>query len=353
VRCRVGVPRALLLAHTTLTRWLGRLPHGSFLVPCVAAVAWLAYVTAQPFVAARPAERPPRPIDPSRLEADVRTISSRFAPRDARHPEVLHALAQWIAAEASAAGGRVETPPFHPTSYGLEGASYENVVASFGPSGEGGERLVVGAHYDTCGAMPGADDNASGVAGLLELARQLGATPTLPMRIDLVAFASEEPPFFGSRDMGSAHHAASLAAQGVRVRAMIGLEMIGYFTDAPDSQRYPSAVVALLYPSRGDFVAVVARDDEARIVRTMKGAMVASSPLPVRSMTAPVVVAGADLSDHRSYWNAGYPAVMITDTAFLRNTAYHTDGDRPERLDYAKMADVVRGVYASLFALAR
>jgi hypothetical protein len=345
--------QSLLRAHALLADGLRRLPHGSAVALSVAVVAWLAFTTTQPFV--RPGTRvaTPTPVDPARLEADVGALATRLGPRDASHVDGLTRAAAWIAEELARSGGRVDIQTFHASRIGLDGATYRNVVGSFGPSGEDAERVVVGAHYDACGPLPGADDDASGVAGLLELARQLGATPALPTRVDLVAFASEEPPFFGSNDMGSARHAAALAGRGVRVRAMLTLEMIGFFSDAPDSQRFPSPVLLPFYPSRGDFIALVGRSDEASLARVVKGAMTGATSLPVRSMTAPVVVAGADLSDHRSYWNAGYRAMMVTDTAFLRNGAYHTARDLPETLDYARMADVVRGVYAAVVTLAK
>ncbi|AKV03224.1 hypothetical protein AKJ09_09887 [Labilithrix luteola] len=316
---------------------------------------WLWYTTTQPFVrAADNVATPPIPVEPSRLEADVRALSERYFPRDSTSLENLEAAASFIETTASKAGARITSQ-----SFDVPGAKgpFRNVVASFGRADEAAERIVVGAHYDACGAHPAADDNASGVAGLLELARLLGASRTaldaLPVRIDLVAYSTEEPPYFATPHMGSVHHAQSLANKGVRVRAMLALEMIGYFSDAEDSQHYPSIAVRPFYPSRGNFIALVGRDDDAAIARTVKSAMLGTRAIPTYSMTGPFVLPGVDWSDHRSYWSAGYPALMVTDTAFLRNQAYHTDGDRPETLDYARMAAVVQGVHAAVLALAR
>ncbi|HKI00626.1 MAG TPA: M28 family peptidase [Thermoanaerobaculia bacterium] len=289
-------------------------------------------------------DRRPAPVDPARLEAHVRALAG-FAPRDESHPENLDRAAAYIRQELRRAGGRVEDQTFE-----TAGETYRNVVARFGP--ETGERLVVGAHYDAAGPYPGADDNASGVAGLIELAHLLGKSPP-PLPVELVAYSLEEPPYFGSRAMGSAIHAAALKKQGARVRAMIGLEMIGYFSDEPGSQQFPAPGLGLLYPSRGNFITVVGKLGQGGLVRRIKKAMRSAGPLPVESITAPTSLPGVDLSDHRNYWAAGYEAVMITDTAFLRNPHYHRDSDRPETLDYRRMAGVVEGVNAAVLALGR
>jgi hypothetical protein len=281
--------------------------------------------------------------DAARLERDVRAISTSFGPRDYRHPENLDRIAAFVRDEFTATGARVSEQRFP-----VDGVGYGNVIASFGP--EHGERVVVGAHYDTFGPAPGADDNASGVAGALELARMLGNSDVRG-RVDLVAFTLEEPPWFSTQMMGSAVHAKSLKDNKVAVRAMFSLEMIGYFFDAPGSQEYPNRVIALLYPSTGNFIAVIGNIGGGSLVRRIKSAMASATDLPVYSLNAPRFVTGVDFSDHASYWDAGYPAVMITDTAFLRNRAYHTMQDTADRLDYGRMAKVVTGVHAAVIAL--
>ena len=200
--------------------------------------------------------------------------------------------------------------------------------------------------------LPGADDNASGVAGLIELAYLLGKT-SLPVRVELVAFTLEEPPFFRTPFMGSAIHAASLKKQGVKVRIMFALEMIGFFSDASHSQGFPLSILRLFYPSQGNFIAVVGKLGQGSVVRRVKQAMRGPSLLPVYSINAPRFVPGIDFSDHLNYWEAGYEAVMITDTAFYRNQGYHTLQDTPDTLDYERMAMVVQGVYAAILASAR
>jgi hypothetical protein len=284
-------------------------------------------------------------VDPARLEAHVRMLAETFVPRDESHPENLDRVAGYIRAELQAAGGRVEDQPFQ-----VRGTVYRNVIASFGP--ETRERIVVGAHYDAAGPYPGADDNASGVAGLLELARLLGKNSPRT-RVDLVAYSLEEPPHFGGSVMGSAVHAASLREQRVRLRAMIALEMIGYFTDAPHSQRFPLPALKSLYPSTGNFITVAGKLGQGALARRIKKAMRRASPLGVESISAPAALPGISLSDHRNYWMAGYPAVMITDTAFYRNDNYHSASDTPDTLDYRRMAMVVQGLDAAVRELAR
>jgi len=306
------------------------------------AAAWFAVT--QPLMFGGAASTGSPPVDAARLEAHVRMLSETLAPRDAGHPENLERAAAYLRQEFERAQAAVvSVQPFE-----AHGRTYRNVIASFGPRTN--ELVVVGAHYDTAGALPGADDNASGVAGLIELAYLLGRTPPTA-RVELVAFALEEPPYFRSPFMGSAVHAASLRSQGFAVRAMLSLEMIGYFSDQPDSQQYPVSFLKAFYPAQANFIAVVGKMDQWRTVRRVKKAMTEASQLPVYSINAPRSIPGVDFSDHLNYWNEGYDALMITDTAFYRNPHYHTSTDTPETLDYRRMASVVQGVYAAVLSL--
>jgi Zn-dependent M28 family amino/carboxypeptidase len=173
------------------------------------------------------------------------------------------------------------------------------------------------------------------------------------MQIDLVAYTLEEPPFFRSEAMGSAVHANALKMQNVKVRAMFSLEMIGYFSDAEGSQKFPNPILKLFYPSRGNFIAVVGDFSQLGLVRKVKRAMRGTALLPVYSINAPGWLPGIDFSDHLNYWRAGYPAVMITDTSFYRNENYHTAQDTAEKLDYARMAKVVLALHAALLDLSQ
>lgn len=280
------------------------------------------------------------PVDPARLERHVRMLSETLVPRDAGHPANLDRVAAYVREEFERAGGRVSEQTFQ-----VDRSTYRNMIACFGP--ETRDRIVVGAHYDACGEWPGADDNAGAVAGLIELAHLLGKTPPKVL-VELVAFSLEEPPFFGTSEMGSAVHASSLKTQGRQVRIMICLEMIGYFSDRERSQQFPSGLLEAFYPTTGNFIAVVGRMDQIAAVRRVKRAMRRASPLPVYSINAPELLPGIDFSDHRSYWQAGFKAVMITDTAFYRNENYHSARDTADTLDYKRMAMVVQGVYGTV-----
>ena len=285
-------------------------------------------------------------VSPAALEAHVRFLSETCYPRHALARENQAKAIAYISARLREAGGRVLLQEI-PTRSGV----YQNVIAHFGP--EAGRRYVVGAHFDACGLQPGADDNASGVAGLLELAGLLGKEKSLPAHFELVAYNLEEPPFFAGPEMGSAVHARSLRAQHVSVALMLSLEMIGCFQDERGSQSYPGPLLNLVYPSQGNFIAIVGRWDQRAVVGSFKRACVGTADIPVVSIAAPSFVPAIDFSDHRNYWAEGYPALMITDTAFLRNPRYHQPTDTPDTLDYRRMAEVVRLLHAGLLGLAR
>lgn len=287
-------------------------------------------------------------VDAGRLRAHVRALTA-LAPRDAEHPERLDAAARYIAAALRSAGGRVRDAEYSFEEFDrrnrkVRRGPYRNILAAFGP--EEGERIVVGAHYDACGRTPGADDDASGVAVLLELARLLGRRPP-SVRIELAAYTLEEPPYFGTPRMGSVQHARSLRAEGADVRAMLALEMLGCYSDAPGSQRGPSPLFRLLYPDRGDFVALVSNHRSRALVDPVKRAM-RGFGLPVYSVSMPGVFPGIDYSDHASFWEAGYPALMLTDGAFYRNRRYHTLEDTADTLDYRRMAMAGEAAFAAL-----
>ena len=277
--------------------------------------------------------------DPVVLEKHTRMLSEQYVPRDFAHPENLNRTADYIRGEFEKTSGRISEQPFV-----IDGTTYKNVILELGPTlTEGSGLIVIGAHYDAFDVYPAADDNASGVAGLIELGRLLDGVD-LYETIQLVAFTLEEPPFFRTSGMGSALHAQSLDNQ--QVDLMISLEMIGYFSDEPDSQRYPIQVISRLYPNTGNFIGVIGRFDQGGVVRKVKQGMLAGSDLRVEAIAAPPsIVPGIDFSDHLNYWAHDYPAVMITDTAFNRNFAYHTAEDTADRLDYERMGQVVQGVY--------
>ena len=289
------------------------------------------------------AEKEPRvAVRIPRLRADVEMLSSMGPARDYLHPEALERSALYIAGQFRQAGWETSSQPFT-----VAGRTYRNIIARSGAADR--ERIVIGAHYDVCGPQPGADDNASGVAGLLELARLVNEQkPQLQHSLELVAYCLEEPPFFKTENMGSFIHVRSLRRENAKVKLMICLEMIGYFSEQPGSQALPFLLLKPFYPSRGNFIAVVGRLADWGLVRRVKKLLNAGSQIDVRSINAPAQLPGIDFSDHLNYWRYDIPAVMITDTAFFRNPHYHEKSDTLQTLDFAKMAEVLHGVYWTL-----
>jgi len=221
--------------------------------------------------------------------------------------------------------------------YPSSGRTVANIEAGTGP-------IVVGAHYDTVPGSPGADDNASGVAAMIELARM-----GIPARF--VAFANEELPYSHGEEMGSFAYAKRAKGRGERIAAMFSLEMLGCYSDAPGSQRYPP-VIGWFYPSRADFIAFVGDLGARRLVKRAHALFRKHSRFPSESLAAPAFVPGITRSDHWSFRRHGYPALMVTDTAFNRYPHYHRASDTPEKLDYARMAEVTIGLAAMLTELA-
>jgi hypothetical protein len=271
---------------------------------------------------------------PDRLRADVTALAA--IPRNVFNLPALNRAADLIKARWEGMGLMVTEQPVW-----VAGRPLKNLMVSFGP--ENAPRWVVGAHYDAVVNTPGADDNASGVAGLLELSRLLkAANRPLTHRIDLVAFTMEEQPFPCS---GSAAHAQQLRQQGVPVKGMISLEMIGYFKDTKGSQTYPLKLLRWLYPDTGNFIGVIGYEKGFGLVRQTQRALRQHSTIPSRSIYSPVRALGLDRSDHSSYIAQGFPAVMVTDTANYRTPHYHRPTDTPDTLDYPRMAEVVKGIY--------
>lgn len=303
----------------------------------------LGIVLTGPVIARVPAIEIEADVSSERLRHDVEQLCAAFGPRDAAHPANLLEAARWIAAEMRATGLRVELQ-----DYQIDGETYRNVIAFQPGTAPHRDAIVIGAHYDTYGPLPGADDNASGVAVLLELVRTL--PPGWPERDRyFVAFSTEEPPHFGGDEMGSYRLARRLSRSGVTIELMVALDMVGRFSDEAGSQSLPVPWLGWLYPSRGDFIAVVGSLDQGTAIGRVKRGILASRALPVHSFRGPESMPGVSWSDHRSFERLGVPAVLVTDTAFLRNADYHTERDLPQALDYERMAAVVRGLHGVLY----
>jgi len=285
------------------------------------------------------------PANKHRLQQDVTFFTGLTPPRSYRHMDSLERAARYIRVAFENAGLDVSIQ-----SWTVMGRVYQNLIARYRP--EAARQLVVGAHYDVFGDYPGADDNASGLAGLLETARLLDAQrPELDHGIELVAYCLEEPPFFGSPDMGSYRHAESLYEQGADLLGMICFDMIGYFSEEPGSQSFPDPALAGQYPDTGNFIVVVGIEKYRAFNRQLHTLMARGSAVPVEVVHFPTANGLAGLSDHRNYWTFGYPAAMINNTAFLRNPNYHEPTDTPDTLDFDRMAAVVNSSYRAITAL--
>jgi Zn-dependent M28 family amino/carboxypeptidase len=304
----------------------------AFLLVVTLLIIWI--VIARPSVVSSSDVINPIVVSEDDLKQTVMFLSQTALPRDSEHPENLNIAADYITAKLNLSSNKVDFQ-----SYIVDGENYKNVIADFGPDTK--DIIIIGAHYDAFSAHPAADDNASGVAGLIELGKLLQKVE-LKHRVQLVAYTLEEPPYYGSEHMGSFIHASSLHEKNVTL--MISLEMIGYYTDAPGSQAFPSPLLKLFYPGQGNFIAVV---DSlfASNGAPLKSAINKYTDLPAYSINAPRWIPGIDYSDHRNYWSHGYPAVMVTDTSFFRNHQYHKKQDTYDTLNYKNIAKVVHGVF--------
>ncbi len=233
--------------------------------------------------------------------------------------------------------------PVERQSFAADGKTCHNLVLERPGTGRKDEIVVIGAHYDSAESVPGADDNASGVAVLLELARLTSGPSPQARTVRFVAFANEEPPYFQSPSMGSLVYARRCRDKGERIVAMLSLESLGYFRDEPGTQRYPPLFSAL-YPDRGNFVAFVGDLGSRWLVRRAIGTFRKGARIASEGGALPGGVPGVGWSDQWAFWEAGYPGIMVTDTAPFRNPNYHTPGDTPETLDYVRLARVVLGL---------
>lgn len=278
----------------------------------------------------------------SNLSDTVRYLSGDIGQRSFLDIERLNRAASYIEERLASMGFDVKRQAFD-----FRGNRYFNVICEI--NGEDPDRrpLVIGAHYDTVYGTPGADDNASGVAVLLELARLfIHARPE--RNIIFVAFSLEEPPVFMTSRMGSFVFAKDLRHKKVIIEGMVSLEMLGYYSDQKGSQLYPLSFFRFFYPDRGDFIAFVGNIASRSFTRRFLSIFRSVSDFPVESLNAPSVIPGVDFSDHRSFWRFGYPAFMITDTAFYRNPNYHSPGDLSSTLDYERMEELVIGLYKTI-----
>jgi Zn-dependent M28 family amino/carboxypeptidase len=276
------------------------------------------------------------------LYSHVEYLSVRIGDRHLWKEGSLPKAADYIESTLRGSGYTVQRQ-----TYTCYGKSVSNLIAE--RTGSEGGVVVVGAHYDTVPGTPGADDNASAVAGMLELARLHNASPN-KKHLVFVAFVNEEPPCFGSSNMGSMVYAKHLKDQGVPLDVMISLEMIGYFRQEP-IQQYPFPGMRFFYPNTADFIGVAGDLRSAKYVSFLKRGIKKHSAMNARSLVAPQYLGGINLSDNSSFWYHGYSAVMVTDTSFFRNSNYHQETDTIDTLNFEAMAEVVKGLYYTLLKI--
>lgn len=282
----------------------------------------------------------------SRARRVVEILANKYPSRHGQFPRVLGAAADFIEQEFQDLGYAVESYP-----YESDGTRVRNLVVEKKGSKPELSCIVLGAHYDTVVGTPGADDNATGVAGLLELARLLKNQPGR-RTIRFAAFPHEEPPYFYTHLMGSRQYARTLREKGETVLVMLALEMIGYAGENYP-QLYPAPLMRLFgrYPRYGNYIALVGNLRSLGMMSIVRKAMRDQHTIGVESLSAPGFIPPLFLSDHSSFWKAGIPALMITDTAFLRNPHYHNESDTPDTLNYPFLAAVVSAIHATVQSL--
>jgi Zn-dependent M28 family amino/carboxypeptidase len=283
------------------------------------------------------------------LRRHVDRLAGLIGPRHVGKPKALAAAAGLVESELRDAGYDVAREV-----YTASGANVANLIAELPGGRKHDEILILGAHYDTVAATPGADDNASAVAVLVEVARRMrGFRPKRTIRF--VSFPCEEPPHFHTGEMGSQIHARNCRERNERVVGMLCLEMVGFYSTLPGSQQIPDSLprwTRTFLPRRGDFLAAVGNLRSWRLLWQFRRGFKRATRMPLLSLALPERIHEIRLSDNSSFWDQGFPALMLTDTSFLRNPHYHLATDTPDTLDYERMADVVEGVVGAMQRIA-
>jgi Zn-dependent M28 family amino/carboxypeptidase len=281
------------------------------------------------------------------LRLHVDRLAGLIGPRTLSRPKTIQATIGYIEAQWNAMGYAVQFE-----RYDALGDEATNLIVEVAGSRRADEIFLLGAHYDTVFSTPGADDNASAVAVLLEVSRLLKAQLPGKRTVRFVAFACEEPPYFNLDSMGSQHHARLSRLRGDKIAGMLCLEMVGYYNTQVGSQAIPPLIprpLRWLFPKRGDFLAAVGNLASCGLCwRFRRGFKRGAKHMPLFSICLPEKINEIRLSDNSSFWDHGYPALMLTDTSFLRNPHYHLASDTPETLDYGRMTMVTQGVASAM-----
>jgi Zn-dependent M28 family amino/carboxypeptidase len=279
------------------------------------------------------------------LEKHVHMLAESIGERNVWHPEALSRAADYIDGQWRTSGYDVIRQ-----SYEVDDVCCSNLEITRAGKRHPEDILLIGAHYDSVIGSPGANDNGSGVAVMLEMARRFAdVQPDRSVR--LVAFVNEEPPFYYRGQMGSMVYATAARKRDDNIRLMLSLETVGYYSDRPGSQRYPP-LFRYFYPDKGNFIAFVSDLRSRTMLRRFAAAFRQHSDFPSEDVATFSWVPGVGWSDHQSFWRSGYRALMVTDTAFYRYPYYHTPGDKPDALDYTAMATLTEGLCAAVLNLA-
>ncbi len=320
-----------------------------WLVLVAGAVVFIPLNTRMPGVSHQGASPPLTAVEQKLVKGvrrHVETLAGRIGERNMHHYDALLAADRYIEGELNSAGFEVTGEDYRVYRWPVR-----NLIATLQGADRPDEIIVVGAHYDSVWGSPGANDNATGVAAMLEIARLLSTAPSLERTIRFVAFVNEEPPYFKTEVMGSRVHASNARRRGERIVGMFSLETIGYYSDELNSQYFPFHL-GLFYPWTGNFLGFVANRDSKELLFRSVAAFRRHTPFPSEGLSAPAWVTGVDWSDHWSFWEEGYPALMVTDTAPYRYPYYHDAEDTPDKVSFEHLARVTLGLAEVVKALA-
>jgi Zn-dependent M28 family amino/carboxypeptidase len=320
--------------------------YGTLIALLVGGVLWCTVMPGRSAKAVAAADQAAQQRSSSTLRGDVEVLVTQYAGRNLGTPSVLRAAEEHLAKRLRELTGR---DPTRESVASPDGEAH-NLIAEIPGTSDLDEWVVVGAHYDTAPGTPGGNDNGSGVAATLALAAAFAKHPA-QRALRFVLFTNEEPPYFQTEAMGSLVHARGCRERNENLTAMLSLETLGHYSEAEGSQDYPFPF-GLLYPSRGNFVAFVGNLSNRSLVRDAIGAFRRSAQFPSEGGALPSYIPGVGWSDHWSFWQVGYPAIMVTDTAVFRDPNYHHTSDRSHHLDFDKLAVIVEGLEGTIRKLA-